>query len=89
MQINKNLEMQNKNITIQCDQENLFFCSSTISALAFSFLHIDAVDEQFKKNRSYNLVLIFFLIKTKEKNKCCTTRKLLNFLLKILFLWCY
>lgn len=88
MQINKNLEMQNKNITIQCDQENLFFCSSTISVLASSFLHIDAVDEQFKKNRSYNLVLIFFLIKTKEKKKC-TTRKLLNFLLKILFLWCY
>lgn len=72
MQINKNLEMQNKNIMIQCDQENLFFCSSTISVLASSFLHIDAVDEQFKKNRSYNLVLIFFLIKTKEKNKCCT-----------------
>lgn len=60
VQINKNLEMQNKNITIQCDQENLFFCTSTISALASSFLHIDAVDEQFKKNRSYNLVLIFF-----------------------------
>lgn len=89
MQINKNLEMQNKNIMIQCDQENLFFYSSPISVLASSFLHIDAVDEQFKKNRSYNLVLIFFLIKTKEKNKCCTTRKLLNFLLKILFLWCY
>ena len=57
MQINKNLEMENKNIVL-CDQENLFINFLQFYFHTSIFLHIDTRRRTIYKNRSYNLVLI-------------------------------